>query len=564
MPTSPTLRSGAHLRVDGLSKSYGERRVLTDISLTVSSGERLGLIGENGTGKSTLLRVIAGVEEPDGGAVAIPGRVGLLWQELPFTADDTVSDVVRDALSAPRALLTEFEDATAALADGSDTEASRRYDLALEAATRHDVWSLDRRAEMVLQGVGLADIQAERLISGLSGGQRARLALAWLLLSQPDTLLLDEPTNHLDDAGIDFLSGMLASWPGPVLIASHDRAFLDQSTTGILDLDPAPRPNALVNDVAAEGPTSAIGLTRFTGSFTDYLQARRDERARWEAQYRREQEELHEFERRVRDSQTVGHAGREPRTEGRASKKFYSDRNATVVSRRVNDARQRLEELREGQIRKPPQHLEFAGLTVADRAPHAVPSVVLAATEVGVRGRLEPVSLTIGRQEKWLVTGPNGSGKSTLLALIAGRLEPSTGSITRPRAVRMGMLSQDAELDPDALAKDLYRRTVGVERAERNPLSDFGLLHPRDHRRRVGDLSVGQQRRLALAMVLADPPDLLILDEPTNHFSLSLATELERHLPDYPGAVLVASHDRWLRRSWDGQELNLPSRDARP
>lgn len=175
-PTN-ALVPGAHLRLDGISKSYPDRRVLTDISLTVSQGERLALIGENGTGKSTLLRIVAGVEHPDSGSVDVPGRIGLLWQQPAFALTDTVADVIEQAFAAPRAILREFEEATAALQEGT-ASAAERYDHALEEATRNDVWNLDHRADVVLDGVGLPGFDRNRKAGELSGGQRARLNLA--------------------------------------------------------------------------------------------------------------------------------------------------------------------------------------------------------------------------------------------------------------------------------------------------------------------------------------------------------------------------------------------------
>lgn len=552
------LTAGAHLRAAGISKSYSDRRVLTDVSFTVSQGERIFLIGENGSGKSTLLRLIAGVEAPDAGEVHAPGRIGLLWQQLPFASDASISDVCQQALSEPHALLREFDDATAALALApDDATAAARYAQALDDATRGDVWTLEHRADIVLTGVGLADVEQTRRAGEMSGGQQARLALAWLLLSRPDTLLLDEPTNHLDEHAIAYLADTLAEWRGPVLMASHDRAFTDQVATGIIDLDPAPRPHELVHRVAPEGPTSAIGVTAWTGGFSDYLTARQVEHDRWRRRHLAEQQELHRLERQAHDSHQVGHVGAAPRTEARGAKKFYSDRNATVVSRRVTDARARYDELSRVHIRKPPQRLEFAGLSVAPRQPHVVPAVVAAISQASVTGRMAPTSLVIGRSQKWLITGANGSGKSTLLSLLDGSLAATDGSVTVPRQVTVGRLAQDVDLDQDAMVAALYAHTVGSERAESVPLSTFGLVHGRDHGRRVGALSVGQQRRLALAMVLAHPPDLLLLDEPTNHFSLALASDLEASLVDYPGAVVVASHDRWLRRAWTGERLDL-------
>lgn len=368
---------------------------------------------------------------------------------------------------------------------------------------------------------------------------------------------MDEPTNHLDDGGIDFLTSSLLDWPGAVLFASHDRAFMDATATGVVDLDPAPRPSSLVSSVALDGPTSGIGITRHTGTFTEYLQARAAQRERWQRQYQAEQAELKELARGVRKNQSVGHEGAAPRTEGKAAKKFYADRNATVVSRRVNDFARRLEELQAEQVRKPPAELEFRGLDVGRRDGHVVPSVLAALSEAGVTNRLAPTSLTVGRHDRWLITGPNGAGKSTLLSLLAGSLQPDVGSVTIARSATIGVLVQEVALYPDVVVERLYASTVGPELAEATPLTSFGLVAPRDLSRPVGSLSIGQQRRLALAMVLAGAPDLLVLDEPTNHLSLALVTALEEQLPQYPGAVVVASHDRWLRRSWAGQIVQL-------
>ncbi|STD07574.1 Uncharacterized ABC transporter ATP-binding protein YjjK [Dermatophilus congolensis] len=368
---------------------------------------------------------------------------------------------------------------------------------------------------------------------------------------------MDEPTNHLDESGIGFLVSSLVDWPGPVLFASHDRAFMDAVATGIVDVDPAPQPSALVSSIAADGPTSGIGVRRYGGTFTDYLQARQDERQRWQKQYETEQAQLKELERSVRDNRTVGHAGAGPRTEARSAKKFYADRNASVVSRRVNDFSRRFEQLQRSQVRKPPVDLEFQGLSVGAHDGHPVPSVLVALSEAAVSDRVGPVSVSVGRSDRLLVTGPNGAGKSTLLGLLSGKLQPDSGTVTIAWSVTIGVLAQEVDLDPGCAVELLYVSMVGVERAEATPLSAFGLVEPRDFSRPVGSLSVGQRRRLALAVVLASRPDLLVLDEPTNPLSLALASAIERHLPDYPGAVVIASHDRWLTRSWSGRRLEL-------
>ena len=603
-PAAPTgTPTAAHLRADGISLSYGARRVLTDVSLTVSAGERAGLIGENGSGKSTLLRILAGLQEPDVGTVraTAPGgripRIGLLHQEPPFPPTDTVAQALESAVAPIRQAEHDLDRAASALADSPEDDSTlHAYTRALETAQDLRVWEIDSRIESLLAGLGLADLPRDRLTRELSGGQASRLSLAWLLLSAPDVLLLDEPTNHLDDSATAHLRDVLSSWPGPVLLTSHDRAFLDEAVTALLDLDPAPIPHAVAGDLIEDGTGTAIGLTRFTGTYTDYLRARRDERARWERQYRDEQEELTRLRRSVGENQTVGHQDWKPRTESRMAQKFYADRNAKVVSRRVKDARNRLADLDVHQIGKPPQELRFAGFqpgtadtpAEADRAAAGPPAAgtagsgrasadapagtggqatstatVLTASGAGVKGRLAPTDLLVRAGEKWLITGANGAGKSTLLHVLADRLNPSSGHVERAPGLRIGLLSQEVDLPdpgergPERTVAQAYEDLVGIARAQRTPLTDFGLLAGRDLHRPVASLSVGQQRRLELAVVLADTPDILLLDEPTNHLSLLLVTQLEAAIHEHAGTVLVASHDRWLRRGWTGETLHL-------
>ncbi len=571
----PAVPSGTHVRVDGIGLSFIDRRVLSDISFVVSAGERVGIIGENGSGKSTLLRIIAGLLRPDSGSVTINAiggllpRVGLLHQVAPFAPGDTIAQALESAVAPARDVLSAIDSSAAQLGESpGDADAADRYTQALDDAERLDAWNTDARIAAMLAGLGLDHLPGDSPTAQISGGQRARLSLAWLLLSAPDLLLLDEPTNHLDDHATAYLRNVLLAWRGPVLIASHDRAFLDETVTSLLDLDPAPVPHAVAGPLSADGPGSGIGVTRFTGTYSDYLEARRLARQRWESQYRDEQAELKRLRSAARDSHMVGHENWKPRTEVRGAAKFYSDRNATVVSRRVNDIRSRLDGLEERQIRRPPAELQFGGLT-ASSAPaeqRALSGPVLVASNVAVPGRLESVSLAISAADKWLVTGPNGSGKSTLLKVLAGRLAPSVGSVNAPAGLRIGMLSQDVDL-PDRFnrgerrtVRQAYQDLLGPELAERIPLSKLGLIAGRDENRPLAALSLGQQRRLALAVLLADPPDVLLLDEPTNHLSLLLVTELEAAIPGYPGAIVVASHDRWLRRNWDGLHLEIDDR----
>ncbi|WP_327230517.1 ATP-binding cassette domain-containing protein [Brachybacterium nesterenkovii] len=281
------------------------------------AGTPTGLLGKNGSGKSTLLRLIAGEEAPDRGAIEAPGPVGLLHQDLPFPPATTVRCVLDDALAHARRLEGDLARAAAALAQEPGSRAAARdYDELLSRATAADVWDAPRRAEEIVAGLGLGDLPRERPLGRISGGQRERLALCHLLLTRPTTLLLDEPTNHLDDAGARFLAGLLADHPGPVLVASHDRAFLDEATRAQVDLD-----------LAESAVGTEPGATAYTGTFTDYLLARLDARERWERRHRDE----------LRSSRACGRSRRSPtrsgtRAAGRAPRRAAPRRSTPTAT----------------------------------------------------------------------------------------------------------------------------------------------------------------------------------------------------------------------------------------
>jgi len=555
-----------HLKVSGISKSFGHHRVFTDISFSVAQRERVGVIGENGSGKSTLLRLLAGELTPDTGSVETLTsggealNVGFLRQQPQFIESHTVAEVLEHSVQRLRCAQVDVEAAAQAFAVAPEqSRAMNRYVTALDTAELLGAWDIDSRIETTVHGLGLGDLIRHHTVANLSGGQRARLALASLLLSRPDILLLDEPTNHLDDEALAYLTAVLTAWHGPVMIVSHDRAFLDETVDSILDLDPAPQ--TVAAQLPDETPVS-VGVTRFSGSYSEYLRFRQQARQRWEHQYRREQDELKRLRTAIEHSQTVGHSDWKPRTESRSAKKFYADRNAKVVSRRVNDARTRLAEAERRQLVQPPSPLTFQGLDIATTETQAQkpgPEWVVRAKNIGVASRLQPISFTIETGDHLLLTGANGTGKSTLLQVLAGELLPTHGQLERTEELTYRILRQESTWgeQADLTARVGYEQAVGIDRADTLPLATYGLLSPQDEHRPIATLSVGQQRRLDLAVLLAHPTDVLLLDEPTNHLSLLLVTELELSLGKYPGTVIVATHDRWLRERWHGKQLHL-------
>ncbi|NHF63107.1 ATP-binding cassette domain-containing protein [Microcella pacifica] len=246
------MSSSPALRALGVTRSYDSRTILDGIDIVAPPGARLGLIGENGAGKSTLLRILAGVDEPDGGRVEGPARVGYLPQEVVLDSTQPIAALLEHAVAPVRAIERALEAAARDL--GTRPTAADEYAAALAAAERAELWALDSRRDALLEGLGVAGIPLSTSLGAVSGGQRSRIALAALLLGRPDALVLDEPTNHLDDAGVALLSSQLRAWHGPVVFASHDRAFLDEVATALVDLDPSRR--AATGESVREGPVA--------------------------------------------------------------------------------------------------------------------------------------------------------------------------------------------------------------------------------------------------------------------------------------------------------------------
>ncbi len=517
--------TAAHVRAEGIAVSLGERSVLASVDVTVSNGSRLAVVGENGRGKTTLLRVLAGDLSPAGGAVTRIGTLALVGQTLDVDNDRTVGDLLKDAVGDSLTALDRLDAATEALAAG-EAGAEDAYAQALEVATVLDAWDAERRIDVALDGLGACTDRSRRLAT-LSVGQRYRVRLAVVLGSSTDLLLLDEPTNHLDAEALAFLTRRLREHPGGLAVVSHDRALLREVATTFLDLDP-----------------SRDGLPReYSGGYDGWAEGRRRERERWEQEHVAQQTERAELQQAAEDAR-----GR-LRTGWRPDKGTGKHQRATRTAGVVQAFNRRVEDLERHRITvpEPPRHLSWPDRPIRANRP------VLDGHGLVVDGRLEsPVDVSLTSGGRLLLTGPNGAGKSTLLAVLAGQVEPTHGQLRVHHGNRVALLSQEApRWNPDITAYETYRAHTDRFQAHGTPgqppsLSALGLLDAATQRVAVGRMSQGQQRRLHLAMCLAAKPDLLMLDEPTNHLSISLVDELTQALTTTSCAVVVATHDRQM------------------
>ena len=546
MTISITLpaRAKAQLTASGIHSNRGGRTVLSGVDLTVSPHSKWGVVGENGRGKSTLLHILAGVLEPDAGSVQRTGSLGVAEQEMSTTGERTVGDVIDHELADVRSVLRAFDAATEAMAADRPGSADA-YAAALDAAETLDAWDADRRVDLALENLG-AVTDRSRLLSELSVGQRYRVRLACLLGAGHDFLLLDEPTNHLDLAGLEFLTSQLRGYQGGVVLVSHDRALLSDVATTVLDLDPS-----------RDGKPRVYG-----GGFAGYLEGRRAERERWAAEYEEQQAE------HARLTQDLSTAQNRLVTGWRPPKGTGRHERATRAPALVRSVHRRRDELERHAlpVPVPPRRFRMPELP-------ARPGVVLLrADQVSVDGRLsEPVNLQLESGSRLVVSGPNGAGKSTLLSVLAGRLEPTGGSVHTARSAQVVLLRQEAPQARRGRARDVFlaelnrlvreghSEDVGVS------LSSLGLLAAGDVNKPINELSMGQQRRLDLAIALASRPQVLLMDEPTNHLSIALVDELTEALQVTEAAVVLATHDRQLRRdtsSWP--QLSLTGRVGPP
>ncbi|MFE9247756.1 TlrC/CarA/OleB/SrmB family ABC-F type ribosomal protection protein [Streptomyces sp. NPDC007088] len=532
----------AQLSLQNVTRRYDDHVVLDDVSFSVKPGERAGVIGDNGAGKSTLLRLIAGQDRPDDGELTViaPGGTGFLAQSSALPPEATVQAAVDEALADLRALeagMRQAEAGLTGLAGAQLTAALAAYAGLVAQYEARAGYEADARVDIALRGLGLPGLARDRTLGTLSGGERARLALAATLASQPELLLLDEPTNDLDDQAVGWLEAHLRAHRGTVLAVTHDRVFLERVTTTILEV--------------GEGK-----VTRHGDGYHGYLAAKAAERRRrtqeyadWCAELARHQElaatnvaRLEAIPRKAPLS-VFGHGGFRARGRG----------HGAMV--RIRNAKERVGRLTGDPVAPPPEPLVFAArMATADgRTSQAAAEL----TGIRVEGRLHVPSLRIGGAERLLVTGPNGAGKTTLMRVLAGELRPDEGAV-RTRG-RVGHLRQEETPWPPGLTvPQAFAHGRGGELDEHTEqLLSLGLFGPADLHLKVGELSYGQRRRIELARLVSEPVDLLLLDEPTNHLSPVLVEELEGALACYRGAVVVVTHDRRMRTRFTGRHVEL-------
>jgi ATP-binding cassette subfamily F protein 3 len=481
------------LQVQHLRKSYGVTTVLSDVSFVLNETERLGLIGPNGTGKSSLLRCLAGVEQPDSGSVALSpvgARIGYLPQDFGSGEARSVAEVTAEC--APE-------------------------------------W----RARSVLDGLGLGATDPRIPVQQLSGGQKTRLGLATLLLSEADVLLLDEPTNHLDVVALEWLEDFLNQYRHAVLLVSHDRVFLDATVSRVLYLDPETRQ-----------------VRSYVGGYSDFAAARVHERDLQDQAWRNQQEYVQRVRGDIGRLKSEAKSIEDSTTPRQPGIRRHARRKAAVAKSRERKLERYLasDERVEQPVRRWSIKLDFGAPPPGGRA-------MLSCEDVGFGypgGPLlfDHVSLEVRYGQRLALVGPNGSGKTTLLRLLAGELQPRTGQVRVGAGVRLGVMAQEHEtLDPSLSVLQTVLRERAMSEQDARSFLPYFLFYGDSVFKSVGTCSLGERSRLQLARLVLRGCNLLLLDEPINHLDVESREHFEAALDAFEGSVIVVAHDRaFLRR----------------
>ena len=539
-----------YLSVSQITKSFGFHHILNGVSFVLNSRERIGLVGANGVGKSTLLKIIMGKLEADGGKIFLSeqARIGYLEQHIHASPDETIADKIE----ASQQLLYDLEaslrhlEAQMETAKGDDfKQLMVEYGDKTEQYERMGGYDIGHRIDEVLAGLRIDHLPRTRLVNTLSGGEKSRLALALLLLEAPDILLLDEPTNHLDFASLEWLEGYLSIYTGGILIVSHDRAFLNKTVTSIIEIDEHTRQ-----------------AKTYKGDYTAYHNAKVRERQKWEIDYANEQEQIKMLRLAIKET---AHRNDNYRVHTDNDKHVLNGKianHANTVSKRVRTAEERLKRIEQNPIPRPPKPLVFR----ADLSPLALGGkypLTVEGLSKSYNGRviLDNVTFYLHEHSRVVIVGENGAGKSTLLKILMGHESAETGLISFHPQAKIGYLDQENTIfHPQMTLLDAYLDGLeGDTQQLKAMLLQSGLFLYDDLEKRVGNLSSGQGRKLQLARLMASQANLLILDEPTNFISFDVLEEFETALQTFPMPIIAASHDRRFIQQFGGEVWQLES-----
>src|SRR5438552_2800323 len=537
------------LAVRHLSKSYGAITVLEDISFVVNSNDRAGIVGSNGVGKTTLLTILIGQESIDTGSFSFDPltEVGYLPQTTPEFSGHTMQDLILESVGNLRQLEERMRMLEAAMSIAKDDQVGVLMDEYEQAATKfrdRGGYELDYRIDTILDGLRISYLPRDREVQTLSGGEKARIGLATLLLRSPDLLLLDEPTNHLDFASMEWLETYLSHYSGAIIMVSHDRQFLNRAVNQIFEIDEYNH-----------------HLKRYEGNYDAYTQTKAAELAKWEEDYERQQDEVKELRKRIRETaRQVGHTYRASRDNDKMARYFFAQRVDSTVSRNIRAAEEQLKRIEADPIPRPPELIRVSSYF---RTEPMQSRVVLSATDLtkswGERCILSGVHLTVPPDARIVLIGPNGTGKTTLLKILMGLETPDKGEVQAATSARIGYLPQEpTDLDLAKTVLETYRYGhIGYEADFVAKLIGYGLFRLEDMTKRVGQLSVGQRRKLEIACLMAQGPNVLLLDEPTNYISLDVLEAFETAILAFPGPVIAISHDRWFIQRFGGKVWEL-------